>query len=163
MCQSNAMQVRAFRATDAQALAGIFFAAVHQIARHHYSEEQVNAWAPAVPAADRFLQRDGDGRMILVSVDEADEPIAYGDLEPSGHIDHLFCRPDMAGRGVTSVLYDHIEAAAKARGLTRLFVEASEPARRFFLKKGFAIRDRRDFELAGVPIHNFAMEKHLNR
>ena len=41
------------------------------------------------------------------------------------------------------------------------FTEASEPARSFFARQGFTIRHRRDFELAGVPIHNYAMEKHL--
>ena len=96
---------------------------------------------------------------MLVAVNDADEPVAYGDVEADGHIDHLFCRPDAAGTGVTSVLYGHMEAAAVRRGLKRLYVEASEPARRFFLKNGFTVLGRRDFELSGVPIHNFAMEK----
>jgi putative acetyltransferase len=40
-------------------------------------------------------------------------------------------------------------------------VEASEPARRFFLKRGYAVLERRDFEIGGVPIHNYAMERRL--
>ena len=157
------MQIRPFQASDAGALARIFFTAIHEIAQQHYSAKQVNAWAPATPNAERFVQRGTDGRLLLVAVDDSDEPLAYGDLEPDGHIDHLFCRPDAAGTGVTSVLYDHIEAAAAERGLTRLYVEASEPARRFFLKKGFAVVERRDFEIEGIPIHNFAMEKQLEQ
>lgn len=157
------MRIRPFRSSDADNLAKIFFAAIHEIAQHHYSEEQVNAWAPVIPTADRFVQRGTDGRLLLLAVNDSDEPLAYGDLERDGHIDHLFCRPDAAGTGVTSVLYDHIEAAAGERGLTRLFVEASEPARRFFLKKGFEVIERRDFELSGIPIHNFAMEKQIDR
>ena len=47
-------------------------------------------------------------------------------------------------------------------GIERLFVEASEPASRFFSKRGFQIVERNDFELAVVPIHNFRMEKFLN-
>ena len=156
------MRIRAFRCSDAKDLAEIFFAAVHGIARRHYSEEQVRAWAPAPPPADRFLERAQDGRLLLVAVSDQDEPLAYGDLEPDGHIDHLFCRPDAAGTGVTSALYDEIEAAALARGMRRLYVEASEPARRFFVKKGFDVVERRDFELSGVPLHNFAMEKFFN-
>jgi putative acetyltransferase len=31
-------------------------------------------------------------------VDEDDEPLAFADLEMDGHIDHLFCRPDAAGK-----------------------------------------------------------------
>ncbi len=163
MCQSKKMQIRPFRSSDADDLTRIFFAAIHEIAQHYYSEEQVNAWAPVIPTAERFVQRGTDGRLLLVAVNDSDELLAYGDLEPDGHIDHLFCRPDAAGTGITSVLYHHIEVAAADRGLTRLFVEASEPARRFFLKKGFEVVERRDFELSGIPIHNFAMQKQIDR
>jgi putative acetyltransferase len=161
--QSKKMPIRPFRSSDADDLARIFFAAIHEIAKHYYSEEQVNAWAPVMPTAERFVQRGADGRLLLVAVNDSGGPLAYGDLEADGRIDHLFCRPDAAGTGVTSVLYDHIEAAGADRGLTRLFVEASEPARRFFLKKGFEVVERRDFELSGIPIHNFAMEKQIDR
>ena len=142
-------------------MAAIFHAAVHEIAGQHYSEAQVNAWALALPDPARFVARGADGRLLLVAVDESDVALAYGDLESDGHIDHLFCRPDAAGSGVAAVLYAELEAAALTRGLGRLYVEASEPARRFFLKQGFALVGRRDFELAGVAIHNFAMEKRL--
>lgn len=155
------MHVRSFRSEDAPILARIFHAAVHQIARLHYSTEQVNAWAPAVLGPERFLQRGGDGGVLLVAVNDLDQPIAYGDLEADGHIDHLYCRPDVAGMGITSYLYDHIEAAAVDRCIARLYVEASEPARRFFLKKDFVVLQRRVFNLGGVAIHNFEMEKHL--
>lgn len=105
--------------------------------------------------------RAADGRLLLVAVDEDDAPLAYGDLEADGHIDHLYCLPDAAGTGVAAALYGEIEAAARARGIARLYTEASEPARRFFLKRGFAVVERNDFEIAGVAIHNFRMEKRL--
>jgi putative acetyltransferase len=100
--------------------------------------------------------------MLLVAVDEGGDPLAYGDLEADGHIDHLFCRPDAAGTGLAAALYAGLEAAARARGMARLHVEASEPARRFFPKQGFVLVARRDFEIGSVAIHNFAMEKRLN-
>jgi hypothetical protein len=49
----------------------------------------------------------------------------------------------------------------RARGIARLYTEASEPARRFFAKRGFVEVSRNDFEIVGVPIHNFRMEKSL--
>ncbi|MBV9881651.1 MAG: GNAT family N-acetyltransferase [Sphingomonadaceae bacterium] len=153
--------IRPFQPADAPALAALFHAAVHGIARLYYSEAQVQAWAPGVPDPARFEARAADGRILLVAADAEDAPLAYGDLEPDGHIDHLFCRPDAAGTGITALLYKALEAEARALGIERLHVEASEPARRFFLKQGFAELARRDFELAGVPIHNFAMEKQL--
>ena len=156
-----ATHIRPFRPEDAPALARIFYDAVHEVAGLHYSPEQVKAWAPVVPDSERFLERGADGRILLVAADESDRPVAYGDLEKNGHIDHLFCRPDAAGTGVISVLYDRLEAAARDLGIGRLHVEASEPARRFFLRKSFVVLQRREFTLDGVGIHNFAMEKLL--
>lgn len=155
------MKVRSFRPDDAPALARIFHSAVHEIAALHYSPDQVAAWAPQVPDADRFVARGTDGRILLVAVDDQDTPLAYGDCEPDGHVDHLFCRPDHAGTGLAAALYAELEAAAKSRGIQALYVDASEPARRFFAKQGFATEARNDFALAGVDMHNFRMTKPL--
>jgi len=157
------MAIRPFRPDDAPVLAEIFHSAVHGIASRHYAPEQVRAWSPSPPDPARFVARAADGRALMVAVDGRDRPIAYGDVEADGHIDHLFCAPDHAGTGVTAALYGAIEAAARERGTVRLFVEASEPARRFFLKQGFAELHRRDFAIGGVAIHNYAMEKRLER
>lgn len=155
------MKIRPYKSEDAPALTALFHAAVHEIARLYYSRAQVNAWAPEVPDPARFRARAADGRTVLVAVDEGDAPLAYGELEGDGHIDHLFCRPDAAGTGVTAALYAALEAAARGRGIGLLYVEASEPARRFFVRQGFELIGRRDFEMAGVAIHNFEMEKRL--
>jgi putative acetyltransferase len=162
MVQGNFLakpRVRPFSPGDAPALARLFHDAIHQIASAHYAEAQVKAWCPQVPDPARFEARGRDGRILLVAVDGDDRPLAYGDVEADGHIDHLFCRPDAAGTGVTVALYEALEAAALARGLTRLHVEASDPARRFFERRGFTHLHRRDFEIGGVAIHNHAMAK----
>lgn len=155
------MRVRPFRKGDEVGLASLFHSAIHQIAARHYTQDQVRAWAPQVPDPARFLARGTDGRTLLIAVDDRDEPLAYGDVEADGHIDHLFCRPDVAGTGVTARLYEALEQAARERGIEHLFTEASEPARRFFAKQGFDVIERRDFAINGVPIHNFRMEKRL--
>jgi putative acetyltransferase len=155
------VRIRPFELSDGPALARIFYRAIHEVACAHYSQEQVNAWAPKIPAAERFVARGTDGRTLLVAVDETGEPIAYGDVEGDGHIDHVFCKPEVAGTGVAALLYEELESAARARGICRIYVEASEPAQRFFLKRGFETTGRNDFELDGVAIHNFRMEKQL--
>jgi putative acetyltransferase len=68
----------------------------------------------------------------------------------------------MAGKGITAQLYEALEQAARDHEIDLLFTEASEPARRFFLKRGFEVIERRDFEISGVPIHNYRMEKRLS-
>ncbi len=159
----SAIRVRNAREEDAQELAALFHASVREIGAQHYSDEQAHAWSPAAPDPHRFATRICDGRTFLVAADADGSILAYGDLEANGHIDHLYARPDAAGTGVARLVYERLEQAARESGIHRLFVEASEPAARFFTKCGFQIVERNDFALAGVPIHNFRMEKLLNR
>ncbi len=155
------MRIRPFQEEDAAALAAIFHASVREAGIRDYTLEQVQAWSPAPPDAARYIQRGRDDRTFLVAVNDADEPIAYGDLAAAGHIDYLYCRPDFVGTGVASALYYELEVAAKVRGLTRISVNASEAARRLFLKKGFSVVRRNDLVRMGISIHNYSMEKAL--
>jgi putative acetyltransferase len=155
------MRIRAFRNEDAKALAELFHASVRVAGIRDYTLEQVEAWSPAPPDPAQYVRRGLEDRTFLVAVDDADEPIAYGDLKADGHIDYLYCRPDFVGTGVASALYDELEAAAKTRGLFRISVTASEAARRLFLRKGFSVLRRNDLRRNGVPIHNYSMEKAL--
>ena len=154
-------RLRLYQPDDAAHLAGIFVEAVRGIGPSDYSPEQVQAWA-AGASADRFAARAGDGRVVWVALDVADQPCAFIDLEADGHIDFLYCRPAEAGTGTAAALYAVLESHARKTGLTRLYTEASEAARRFFLKRGFVVTQRRDFPVRGVMIHNYAMEKRLS-
>jgi len=161
MTTLEAVSIRRGREEDAPELARLFHASVREIAAQHYSGEQVRAWSPTPPDASRFVARVRDGRIFLVATDGAGSILAYGDLEGDGHVDHLYARPDAAGMGVAALVYERLEQVARDGGMKRLYVEASEPASRFFARRGWRIIERNDFELAGVPIHNFRMEKLL--
>lgn len=153
--------IRPFRPTDADALSALYHAAVHGPATAAYDAAQRLAWSPAPPDPAGFVARGSDGRVVLVAVDAEDRPIAYADIERDGHLDHFYCAPEVAGTGVSIALYEAIEAIARGWGLTGIHVEASEPARIFFLRRGFEVAHRRDFTIRGVAIHNYAMTKML--
>jgi putative acetyltransferase len=159
--KTTSVPIRPFRVADAAALAALFHASVRQAGLRDYTPEQVSAWSPAAPDPGGYIRRSMEDRVFLVAVDAADEPMAYGDLEPDGHIDHLYCRPDRIGIGIGSALYDALENAAVDCGMQRLFVEASEAARRLFERKGFVVEQRNDFSINGVAIHNYQMAKPL--
>ena len=55
-----------------------------------------------------------------------------------------------------------MEAAARQQGIKSLFTEASEPARRLFERKGFAVVKRQDLVVRGAAIHNYRMAKALD-
>lgn len=153
--------IRPYQDGDADALAAVFERAVRTIGARDYSPAQIEAWIGDQPREEDFRTRMADGRRCWVALDGEGRVTAFVDLEADGHIDLLFADPDVAGRGVTSDLLDEVERTARDEGLTRLYVEASEAARRFLSKRGYRVDRRRDFELRGVAIHNYAMEFRL--
>lgn len=155
------VKIRQYDAKDAVALANLYVRSVRIIGPCDYSSSQVEAWLSLRPSAERMHQFSTDGRTRLVAVDVSDQPMAFADLENDGHIAFLYCSPEVAGTGVASALYDELERIAREHGAIRLYSEASEAARRFFLRKGFVVTARRQFEISGVPIHNYAVEKLL--
>ncbi len=153
--------IRPFEPRDAPILTAIFIDSVRGGGARDYGLAQVEVWVSAAPSPQDFERRALKGGLIWVTVDGADQPLAYGLLERDGHLDHLYCRSDHIGTGLASALYDRLEQEARILGLTQLYTEASEAARRLFLRKGFVVTHRRDFALRGVAIHNYRMEKGL--
>ncbi|WP_430470415.1 GNAT family N-acetyltransferase [Thalassospira lucentensis] len=153
--------IRQFKDSDAPQMTAIYLRAVTALGKLRYQPEQVAVWAKLTPDADRLTELMNDGRTGFVAVTPDDTVVAFGDLEADGHIHFLYADPDVAGTGVVSTLYDAIEAKATADNLGKMYCEASELAKSFLLKKGFKVVERRDFEVAGVAIHNYAVEKRL--
>ena len=152
------MIVRTFKPGDANALAALFHASVREGGIRDYSPEQVAAWSPSKFTPERYA-RKAEGRVVFVAEGDDGQPVGYGDLEPNGHIDHFYSRPDKIGTGVGSALYAAIEATGREARIAVLFVEASEAARRLFERRGFDLQARNDFVVNGVAIHNYRMSK----
>ena len=143
-------------------MARLHFEAVRQLGSRRYSPEQVAAWAPEPADPALTHARAGDGRITLVAEGGDGEILAYGELERDGHIDHLYCHPAASGSGLAQRLLEALVEHARSSGVPRLYVEASELARGLFQRNGFMVLRRRDFELRGVAIHNYAMERRLD-
>lgn len=156
---------RPFRDDDAERLSEICRNAIEVIGPRAYSEEQVAAWLARHPGADRYRERVAEGAMIFVVVDESDQVAAYSLLEPDDHLDHLYAHPKHTRSGVADRALLAAEERAKELGITRLYTEASELARRAFERAGYQVTHRRDFTIPfegrEVAIHNYAMEKRL--
>ncbi len=158
---SELHETRLFRPEDAAQIEQVFQASVTQLGPRFYSEAQVKAWAAHGPNVSQILDRNKDGRITFVATDIKQEVLAYGELEPDGHIEHLYARPDAAARDIVSALYDRLEVNAKELGIQTLYTEASEAARRFFLKKEYVDQGRQDFVIQNISIYNYAMTKSL--
>lgn len=153
------LSIRPGEPADAAALSALYAASVRELGARDYAPAQVEAWASLAPSAESLVARMADGRTRLVAVRPA--VVGFIDLEPDGHIDLLYVAPEAGGQGVARLLLQTAEALAPQGGATRLYAEASETARPVFERLGFRVTARRDFEVAGVAIHNWAVEKPL--
>ena len=156
---TGVLSVRPYQPADAPALSALYEASVRGLGARDYSDAQIEAWASLAPSPEALDGRMADGRTRLVAL--ADGIAGFVDVEPDGHIDLLYVAPDAAGSGVARLLLETAEALAPISGASRLYAEASETARPVFERLGFSVLARRDFEVAGVPIHNWTVEKTL--
>lgn len=150
--------VRGYEPGDAAALANVMWRSVRLAALADYSVTQTDAWLPAARSPEAMHRWASDGRRVVVAT-SCDDVVGYIDLELDGHIDHLYCAPEVIGTGVAAALYARLEREAIAAGLAQLRVEASEGGRRFFEKQQFLLECRQDLTLGGVAIHNYRMSK----
>jgi putative acetyltransferase len=146
--------------SEEAAIEAIMLASVRTLGLRGYTPEQVEAWAGRAELF-RIEPRIEAGASVLVASEEGGGPVAYALIEPDGHFDHLYCNPDHAGHGLGTRLIEAAENLARQWGIKRLFTEASELARPVFARAGYDELHRRDLEINGVAIHNFAMEKRI--
>lgn len=156
---TGGLSVRPYQASDAAALSALYEASVRTLGARDYSAAQIDAWASLTPSAEILDGRMADGRTRLVAL--TDDIAGFIDVETDGHIDLLYVAPAAAGFGVARTLLETAEALAPLSGAGRLYAEASETARPVFERLGFSVVARREFEVAGVAIHNWAVEKAL--
>ncbi|MEW4448062.1 GNAT family N-acetyltransferase [Qipengyuania sp. JC766] len=144
-----------------EVLADLFAASVERIGPRAYSLVQVAAWTQRANGVTEFANRLGQGDIIILACNSVGDVAGYAILQPDGCIDHLYCHPDHERRGIGAGLLERCEDEAERLGIMRLYTAASEIARPVFGRGGYRLIGRRDFEIGGVPIHNYAMEKRL--
>jgi putative acetyltransferase len=159
MVAAQVNRIRDYEQADAPAIARLFYDTVRSVNRADYSEEQVEAWAPAIPDAGEWHDRMA-GRKTLVA-EEGGEVVGFCELDVDGHLDMLYVRKDAVGRGIGRSLYEAAERAARGWDLGRIFTEASVTARPFFERRGFRVLSERRVSRQGVELTNFAMDKSL--
>jgi putative acetyltransferase len=154
-------RIRAYEARDASAIARLFYETVRSVNRADYSEEQVEAWAPAVPDEQAWHARMSEPDRRTLVAEEDDEVVGFAELEDDGHLDMIYLRGGAVGRGVGRRLYEAVEGEARGSGVGRIFAEVSITARPFFERHGFRVVREQRVSLRGVEMTNFAMEKPL--
>ncbi|WP_341502731.1 GNAT family N-acetyltransferase [Gallaecimonas sp. GXIMD4217] len=153
------MLIRDYQPSDARALADIFYDSIHSVALEYYTQAQVDQWAPLPKDYGHWQQRLDAKPPYVAEIDG--QVVGFITLEDDGHVDWTYTHRAHQRRGIAGSLYAHLEAQARAKGIRRLYVEASYLARPFFTKQGFVEVRRNDTERNGEILTNWTMEKVL--
>jgi putative acetyltransferase len=153
------IDVRRYRPTDLAGLIALFRDTVRRINGRDYSQQQVMAWAPDDIDARRWIHRFDSKEVWVADLDGA--PVGFVDVARDGLIDMLYVHADHQGIGIASRLLRTVEASARARGLLRLFTEASITARPFFEHRGFRVIAPQRVMRWAQEFLNYRMDKAL--
>jgi putative acetyltransferase len=153
------LALRPMLPTDVPLLAEIFRASIEELAADDYSEAQQEAWASAADDQEAFAEKL-IGELTLVAT-HAGSAVGFASLADNRRIDMLYVHPAAAGQGAAAMLVDALEKLAAARGAKELSVDASDTARGFFERRGFAPKTRNTVSLAGEWFANTTMVKAL--
>jgi putative acetyltransferase len=151
------MIIREFRLGEELALHEIFHSSVHELARSHYTPDQISAWAPESFDGAAWVQRMRTIRPFVA--EESGQLIAYADLQDSGYIDHFYVAGSHARRGIGSKLIQHILAMARRRAISELTSDVSLCAESLFARHGFTVVERRTVVVRSVEIPNVRMQR----
>jgi putative acetyltransferase len=153
------LALRPFLPTDAPLLAAIFAASVERLTGDDYDAGQQAAWASLANDEAAFAARLAGQLTLIATMDGA--PVAFASLRGNDHIDMLYVHPAVARQGVATSLVDALEKLARARGAAKLTVDASDTAKPFFDKLGYAAQQRNAVAVGNEWLGNVSMQKQL--
>jgi len=136
----------------------LFEETINAVCENDYSAKQLKVWSASFERNPlKWEKRLSDQYFIVAEIDGTIVGIAS--LENDNYIDVMYVHKDFQGKGIASVLLDHLLTRA---GNTEISSDVSKTARTFFERKGFEVVKENHLEIDGVPISNFRMRKKTN-
>ncbi len=152
--------IRHARPDEADAVWKVRTAAIRELCRSHYNQQDIDAWASA-PMPEDFAQTMANTDFFLAESDG--EIVGFGFLNPAeSKVEAVFVRPDYCRRGIGRRLMIAMENAALERGLTCVRLASSLNAVSFYRSSGYEVRKPFKFEHpCGFSLDCVSMEKVL--
>ncbi|MEP0549101.1 MAG: GNAT family N-acetyltransferase [Rhodothermales bacterium] len=148
------MPIRAATAADVPDLAALYAAAVRIVGPAHYDAAQVEAWA-AFAEEPRFRSFVLDPHTVVA--EDASGITGFAGLADDGHVTALYVRPDRMRQGIGSALLCAVVERAGARGIARLYTEASAFSRPVFARHAFRLDAVEVVERRGATFERYRM------
>lgn len=152
------MKIREFRPEDTEEKRKVHSKSIREVAGENLSDEQVEAWADIEETGEEKLPEEKE-RWVA---EEDGKMIGFGDYNhENGEITGIYVHPDHTRKGVASELLEKIEEDARKRGLEKLWCKSSKTARKFYSEKGYEVKEKFQYDLCGVEMPAYRMEKEI--
>jgi len=127
--------LRPARLEDCPSIWRVFTRAVRELARSHYTVEELEAWA-ALRQPESFAAVIGKREFYVA--EDAGAIVGYGQLNTAtGELEAVYVAPEWANRSLGRRLLEKLEEAAWAAGLKSLHLRASLNAVGFYEHFGY--------------------------
>ena len=137
----------------------MYFTAIHLVARHDYTAEQLEAWAPQNLDMAKWNKKMRDINPFVAVLNG--ELVGYADIQLNGYIDHFFVSGNHPRRGIGTLLMTRIFEEARSHGMQILTSDVSRTAQPFFAKFGFGTVEERRPTVRGVEVPNARMSRNM--
>lgn len=159
--KTNLFSVRRAREEDCEAIWRVHTRAIREIAKSHYTSEEIEAWAsPRTP--EHYVESIQNKEFYVAEEDGV--VIGFGTLnQQQGEIEAVYVNPEVVRRGVGKAILRGLEGRAKDLGIKSLKMDASLNAVPFYKSAGYEARKEMKHCLAsGVEISCVLMTKELS-
>lgn len=153
------IHVRTYRPDDLPALQRLYYETIHKVSSADYTQEQVDAWAPAQPDTARWQEKLSHQEVVVAEL--GGELVGFCSWDHSGYLDFLYVHHAHQRKGVATALYAAAESALKSKSQGRIHTQASTTAQPFFTQQGFRLVKQQTVSIRGVKLPNAIMEKPL--
>lgn len=152
------MIVRQATADDLENIARIHQRSIRELCKTHYSTEQLDEWTAALRASAYLPLLDTHEVTVA---EDGGELLGFCVFDPrEGFINATYVNPPASRRGVGRGLVTAAEAAVRARGLTRIRLNATLNALQFYECLGYATGELASNRLpTGVDLPCVTMSK----
>ena len=150
------MELRAYRPSDCETLARLFYDTVHTVNAKDYREEQLRVWATGEVDLEAWNQSFLEHHTVVALVGNV--LAGFGDVDKTGYLDRLYVHKDYQGQGIATAICDELEGAFPVE---KISTHASITAKPFFLGRGYRVAREQQVLRQGIALTNFVMEKSI--
>lgn len=149
--------IRQATPNDIASILDLYRNTVLTVNRRDYSQAEVEDWASCgeTPKIEEMIKT----HYFIVAETFQSQIVGFSSITPQGYLHSMFVHKDFQGKGIATLLLDHIERYAKEQEITKIISEVSLTARPFFEKRGYAVETEQKRQANKLSLTNFWMAK----